>query len=223
MSWDPTWEGVHKARGWGRYPPEELIRFVARHYFDVPDRSAVKILELGCGAGANLWFLAREGFDTFGVDGSETAIARARQYLEQQCLTAHLKVSDVTEQAELFPGVRFDAIIDVACSCCHRLNIARAMFDRAFDGLKPGGRIYSMTLAAGTYGDALGKEVEPGTRAEIPDGPFRGLGICHFFTLEEIKSVFARFDNVGIEYSVRSIRDMNQLVKLWVVEGIRSA
>ena len=63
MSWDPTWEDIFRNRQWGRYPPEELVRFTARRYFQALDRKAVSMLEIGCGAGANIWFLAREGFD----------------------------------------------------------------------------------------------------------------------------------------------------------------
>ena len=58
MSWDDQWETLFASRAWGRYPPEELVRFVARSFGDAPDRASVRILELGCGPGANVWFLA---------------------------------------------------------------------------------------------------------------------------------------------------------------------
>jgi tRNA G46 methylase TrmB len=47
---------------WGKYPPEHVIRFVARNFYRVPDRKYVHLLEVGCGPGANVWFMAREGF-----------------------------------------------------------------------------------------------------------------------------------------------------------------
>ena len=68
------WENIFASRGWGAYPPEELVRFIARNFRTVPDRSQVHVLEIGCGPGPNIWFLAREGYAAAGIDGSPTAI-----------------------------------------------------------------------------------------------------------------------------------------------------
>ncbi len=73
-SWDPVWEDIYASREWGKYPPEELIRFIARTFYAVPDRKAIRILDLGCGSGAATWYVAREGFSAFGIDGSPSAI-----------------------------------------------------------------------------------------------------------------------------------------------------
>ena len=62
MSWDPIWETVYQSRAWGQYPGEDVIRFVKGHFSQVSDRAQVRLLEVGSGAGANLWFMAREGF-----------------------------------------------------------------------------------------------------------------------------------------------------------------
>jgi len=53
-----------------RYPNEELLRFFGRHYFLLPpeQRRKIRILEVGCGSGANLWMIAREGFEAHGID-----------------------------------------------------------------------------------------------------------------------------------------------------------
>src|SRR4029077_18774095 len=40
--------------------------------------SGMKVLEAGCGSGRNLIFLMRRGFDVWGVDQSEEAIAAVR-------------------------------------------------------------------------------------------------------------------------------------------------
>jgi hypothetical protein len=61
-SWDPTWEQVFRVRDWARYPQEELIRFVAVNFYSAAERKKIKILDAGCGTGAGVWFIAREGF-----------------------------------------------------------------------------------------------------------------------------------------------------------------
>jgi SAM-dependent methyltransferase len=221
MSWDPVWEQIFRTRDWGRYPPEELIRFIARYFFAVPDRKQIKILELGCGTGANLWFLSREGFDPYGIDGSETAIAKAHQRLQAEGMTAHLQVGDIIALDDFYSPASFDAVIDVACLWCNRLGDVHSIVDKTLALLKPQGRIFSMTLAAGTYGDGLGTQVEPGTFLDIREGPLHGTGLNHFFTLEEVEQVFERFSNVGIEYSIRSLDNRQHVFKHWVTEGIK--
>lgn len=64
------WDMVFSNQEWGKYPSEDLIRFIARNFYKVENRKNVKILELGCGPGANIWYLAREGFSFCGVDCS---------------------------------------------------------------------------------------------------------------------------------------------------------
>ena len=55
-----------------RYPNEWLIQFLASRYFRFSevDRKSIRVLEVGCGSGANLWVMAKEGFSTHGMDGS---------------------------------------------------------------------------------------------------------------------------------------------------------
>jgi 2-polyprenyl-3-methyl-5-hydroxy-6-metoxy-1,4-benzoquinol methylase len=84
--WHQVWEQVFLSQAWGKYPSEDLIRFVARNFYKSEDRSRVKILEVGCGPGANLWFFAREGFSFSGVDGSAAAIEQATARLDAEVL-----------------------------------------------------------------------------------------------------------------------------------------
>src|SRR5512133_3839919 len=110
MTWDPIWDTIFRTHGWGQYPCEDVVRFVARNFYNAPDRSAVRLLEVGCGPGANLWFFARGGFDTYGVDGSPCASERAQKRLDADCAAwkGELRVGDIAElpyPCDLFDGV----------------------------------------------------------------------------------------------------------------------
>jgi len=89
--------------------------------------------------------------------------------------------------------------------------------------LKPGGRVFSMMVASGSWGDGLGEEIEPGTFVEIREGPLHGLGLCHFFTLEEVQRLFGRFSDLQIGYSTRilNLEQPERLYKHWVIEGVK--
>lgn len=79
------WEAIHATQEWGKYPSESVIRFVARNFYKY-EREKIKILDFGCGVGANTWFLARERFDVYAFDGSESAIRKAKKYLENKAI-----------------------------------------------------------------------------------------------------------------------------------------
>lgn len=222
MSWDPIWDQVFASREWGRYPPLELVRFVARHYYGSDPRGAVRILEVGCGTGANLWYLAREGFNAWGVDGSASALAKAADRLRQEGLRADLRQGDICDLSQIYAAGTFDAVIDVACLWCNPADDVRRIARQIFEVLAPGGRVFSMLLAQGSYGEELGREVAPATFTDIPDGPLAGTGVNHFFSESEARRVFEDFASLKVEYTVRSMDAQTHLLKLWVVEGIRT-
>jgi len=221
MAWHPRWEKVFRGKAWGRYPPEELVRFVGRNYFAVPNRRRVRFLEVGCGAGANIWFLAREGFDAHGIDGSVTAIRQARARMRQERCRATLAVADAIAVADLYPASSFDAIIDVACLQCHDLPTMKAIVESARRVLKPSGRFFSMMVAAGSLGEDRGREIDRGTYSNVQEGPMKNLGTTHLSTLRDARMLFRDFSSVEIEYSERSLNDRAARYRHWVVQAVR--
>jgi 2-polyprenyl-3-methyl-5-hydroxy-6-metoxy-1,4-benzoquinol methylase len=83
-------EGIKAQR---LYPNEELCRFLGRNYFSKVSRekrSDICILEIGCGSCSNLRMIASEGFDTHGVDFSETSPELGEQMLRHWGVPAKL-------------------------------------------------------------------------------------------------------------------------------------
>jgi len=128
-----------------RYPNEELCRFMGRHYFGVPhaQRSGIRILEVGCGSGANLWMIAREGFDAYGIDLSQEAIRLCRRMLQSFDTRAQLQVADMA--AIPFRNECFDAIVDVFSAYCFGDELFARYLDEVRRVLKPKGRYFSYT------------------------------------------------------------------------------
>ena len=53
-------------------------------------------IDLGCGTGANVVYLAKQGFESHGVDFSEVAIRKARRRAQEAGVDVNLVVGDLT-------------------------------------------------------------------------------------------------------------------------------
>lgn len=71
-----------------------------------------RTIDLGCGTGANVVYLAKQGFESHGVDFSEVAIAKARRRAEEAGVEANLVVGDLT--APSIDGIEgpYDFLVD---------------------------------------------------------------------------------------------------------------
>jgi len=214
-SWDPIWEKIFSNRPWGKYPPEELVRFVANNFYNVPNRTAVKILDLGCGPGACSWYLAREGFSVFGIDGSPTAIHKAKKRLEAEGLNGDFRVGDFIELP--YPNSHFDCVIDIESLYANTFTKSNYVMAEICRVLKPGGVLFSMTFKDGCHGDGSGKRIEPHTFEEVTEGPLAGRGIIRFSPESAIHQLYALFDDLNLEYSIRSTNNMTHEIAQWVI------
>lgn len=220
--WDKGWDDLFTRKIWGKYPPEEVVRFVARNFFAVPERKSVRILEIGCGPGAVLWLLTREGFSVYGLDGSAVAVGQARERLAREGLSAELKVGDAAHLpwADRF----FDAILDVECIYANSLADSRRIIEECQRVLKPGGVFFSKCFSTGTTGEGSGTrlEGEPHTWRDLTEGPFNsGYGIIRFTDESEIPDLYAGFESLTWDYIKRSDRGGSVISKEWLISGCK--
>ena len=126
-----------------RYPNEEFLRFMGRNFFGLEQRqrSSVRVLEVGCGAGANLWVIAKEGFDAHGLDISIESLSLAKNLLGGHLVEAKLEVGDMTDLP--YPDNYFDGIVDVFSSYCMNEDAGERFLWSVKRVLKPGGIFFS--------------------------------------------------------------------------------
>ncbi len=216
--WNKGWDKIFKENEWGKYPPEELIRFIARNYYCSPNRKDIKILEVGSGTGANLCYLAREGFDATGIDGSKIGVEKTRKRLTEESLTARVETGDIISLP--FEDDSFDCVVDNECIYANSYEDSRKIMAEIHRVLKPKGKFFSKTFMTGTYGDKNGKrlEGEQNTYLELYEGALKkGYGIIRFTEEKEIKALYKNFNIVSIDYVVRSERDRKYEVKEWII------
>ena len=215
MSWDPIWEKVFLENEWGKYPSESVIRFVARNFYK-RDRSTVRILEVGCGPGANIWYLSREGFQAYGIDGSMTAIQKAGKRLEMEGLSAQLCVGDILQLP--YEDSFFDAVIDVECLCCNNRENTKKILKEIHRVMKPNGLFYSRTFSERLY---IGRDLNETLEFEsIPEGALKGKGFVRLVTRDEIAKLYGEyFMKLSIDDNGWTVNDGEQRVEEYVFIG----
>jgi SAM-dependent methyltransferase len=135
----------------------------------------MRVLDAGCGAGRNLVFLLREGYDVFGVDADPQAIEAVRRMA--RALAPHLPIDNF--RAEPLERITFpDGFADVVLSSAV-LHFAAgddqftAMLDGTWRVLKPGGVLFCRL--ASSIGIEHQVRVVSGRRCRLPDGSERYL------------------------------------------------
>ena len=216
MSFDPTWEAIHRSRSWGRYPPEELVRFVARRFGSPVGRTA---LDLGCGGGANTWLLAREGFAVTGVDGSAAAIAHARELLDREGLNADLRVADLASLD--LPADSFDCVIDVSSIQHNGTAAAARIVELVHRALRPGGSFFSMLVGTATTGSDAGAPAGDGSYTRVDAGPLQGTGRTRFYSRADVERLMEAFRSVSIDRSERTDLGSEYRIEHWVATGVK--
>lgn len=130
------------------YPNEFLIQFIASNFFkfSADDRKKIRILEIGCGSGANLWMLAKEGFEVYGLDSSQTGIDLATRHLEDKWgVRAVLSQGSFTKLP--YEDEYFDAVVDVVSLQHLTVEDCHQALDEVSRVLKKGGVFFSYRLS----------------------------------------------------------------------------
>jgi len=187
---EARWERIFTAlRYETHYPFEIVIRFILRHYPREQERKNVKILEVGCGLGNNLRFIASEGFDAYGVDVSRTAIERASAILSDNGHAANLSVASAGDLP--FPDETFDMVVDRGALTCIPDPVYSASLLEARRVLKLGGHFLFTPYADSHSSNGIDSPVEDGLTENITAGSLFGNDrAIRFLSFNEIRSQF---------------------------------
>lgn len=108
------WNKIYKTEGkryeyYDIFKPHQDMKMVAK-FFD--DHKVRKVLDLGCGAGRNLVFLAKKNFEMSGLDLAPDGLKLIRKTLKQSNLKAELKTGSIYNRLP-YADNSFDAIVSV--------------------------------------------------------------------------------------------------------------
>jgi SAM-dependent methyltransferase len=207
----PVWESIYsEGKALNRYPFDQVVSFLYRNFSRSKPRSETKILEIGCGAGNNLWFAAREGFCVAGVDGSPSAIEFAQKRFADEGLKGDLRVADFIKLP--FGDNAFDFVIDREALTCSPFAEAQRTVAEVHRVLAPGGKFFFNPYSDRHSSYASGKPGPGGVTVEISGGTLTNIGPIFFYGKRDLHAIFATGWKM---VSMRHIEYMEELEPLY--------
>ncbi len=193
------WDRIFSEQTWGRYPPEYVVRAVMTAYGHVKERKSICVLDLGCGPGACLWFLADEGFTTTGLDDSQVALGQAANILTARGVHADLVHGNFTKTLP-FPNGTFDCVLDNMSVATLEALYAVGVFVEVRRVLKRGGRFISVLA---------------GDMSSANDGKLRGATM---WSPARIRATLSpAFTEITIDQYTRSMQVSDETIENLVV------
>jgi len=196
---DPVWEDFFSKSGWGKYPPEEVVRF----YFRIKNKfTNPKILDIGCGQGACSWFMAKEGGHVSAFDGAPSGLKNIGKIANGFGVNKNIELihGDITKPSG-YINKKFDIMLDNYSLCCNpEKNIMEALYSY-YSLLKPKGYFLMNCFGDKTTGYGSGTMLAKNTYTDL-EGSLKERGLITWFNKKRLRILFNQigFNIVYFEY-----------------------
>ena len=145
-----------------------------------------RVLDLGCGSGRHVVYLAQQGIRVFGFDLAAKGLQLTKEWLNMENLQAGLVRQNMYEIFP-FPDGSFDGVISIQVIHHGRLQQVRNAVGELLRVLKTGGFLL-VTVPLVSRSKYPSEEIEPATFVPL-DGYEKGLP-HHIFSPQDFKSLF---------------------------------
>ena len=133
-----TWDKAFKKEGKIFVAPQEdmprIVEFLKK-------AGVKKVLDLGCGSGRHLVYLAKHGFEVYGIDIAKHGIEIAEDWLKRERLKAYLEIDDVYNRLPYNDNF-FDAVISTQTLYHGKIEDIQRLIKEIERILKPKGLIF---------------------------------------------------------------------------------
>ena len=160
---------------------------------------AGKALEIGCGTGTNLIWLAQQGFETTGLDLSQNAIAKARSKVAAAGVDSNLLVGDFL--FDEIPGAPYQFVYDRGLF---------HVFDTAEEQSRFAARVAELLAPGGLWHSLIGST----------DGPPRDTGPPRHSATEIVVAVEPHFEILEL-LGTTFDQDAHSSTRAWVLVARR--
>lgn len=187
----PEWNDLFKEEQHRWEEPHDLVVAFAQ---ELGRRGARRVLDLGCGAGRHVVYLARAGFEVYSTDVSPRGLDYTRAWLDREGLHAELQLGDMTVIP--YPDGYFDAMVSTYVIHHNTLDNIRRCVAEMHRALATGGRALLIVQSKRGWRYGKGRQIELDTFLP-PSGADAGIP-HHFFDEQDLRDLFAQFTIVEL-------------------------
>jgi SAM-dependent methyltransferase len=176
MTFSPEWNQLYlDSAHMSIWPWSDVVSYV--HRYAKPAAGFQRVLELGCGAGANIPFFLKLDVDYSAIEGSSAIVVRLHQ--TYPIIQDKILVGDFTQSIPFEEP--FDLIVDRGSLIHNDTAGIRSGLALAYQHLRPGGKFIGIDWFSDAHSSvSLGQAFDSHTRTDILTGHLAGTGKVHF-------------------------------------------
>jgi SAM-dependent methyltransferase len=222
MSFSLEWDARYKANAQlSVWPWSDLIGFVMR--YSRPTGPEYRVLELGCGAGANIPFFRDLGVHYYAIEGSPAIVETLwRKFPELQ---ENIMVGDFTKSIP-FP-VEFDLIVDRSSLTHNSTSSIKRCLSLVCAQLRANGKYIGIDWFSTRHSEfhkGLPDE-DVNTKSGYTEGQFSQVGRVHFSNQTHLQELFDNFTLEVLEHKIitKQIPMSDHVFAAWNLVGRKKA
>ena len=215
--WDTCYK--NKTHSMNNWPFSDLVSYVMR--FSKPGKSKIRVLELGCGSGANIPFFLSLNAEYFGIDGSKTTIRKLKK--KNPMLKNNIVVGNFTK--ELPFQKKFDLIVDRASINHNPTNGIKKCLDLVHQKLKTNGKFIGIDwFSTRDIGYKNGRKTNDIFTKSYVGGRYYGVSKIHFNNEKHLLNLLKNFKILCLDEKIyKSIIPIkNKTIAVWNIVAQKS-
>ena len=199
MSFSSEWNQQYQNNQHLSVWPWSTLVSLCLKYTDLKTKP-LRVLELGCGAGANIPFIQTYTSQYYAVEGSSNITDKLHKKFPQ--LAKNIVIGDFSKEIP-FEGL-FDLVLDRGAITHNNTDGVKDSLKLARDKLKIGGKLvitdwFSTESDQYKFGNPVDDDL---TRTNFTSGPFQGLGKVHFFDKKHIDELITEFNLIYLQHTI---------------------
>lgn len=176
------------------WPWSDLVSYVMRH---VHSQKKLCVLEIGCGAGANIPFLLSLGYKYYGIEGSPTIVAKLKRKFPN--IMKNIIAGDFTSEIPF--DEKFDLVIDRSSLTHNTTEGIMRCLDLVYEKMKDDAKYIGIDWFSTAHQDySKGTKVDKYTRSGYTKGQFANVGMVHFSNKSHLTKLFKKFEILALEH-----------------------
>ena len=176
------------------WPWSDVVSYVMRH---VHSQKKLCVLEIGCGAGANIPFLLSLGYKYYGIEGSPTIVAKLKKRFPS--IKKNIVAGDFTSEIPF--DKKFDLVIDRSSLTHNTTEGIKRCLDLIYEKMKDDAKYIGIDWFSTSHQDySKGIRVDKHTRTGYTTGQFANVGTVHFSNKSHLTKLFEKFEILALEH-----------------------